>query len=111
MENAMQRMSLVSALLVLGLTGAACAESPNVATSGPYNPNAPSQAPEMQAQIPCSPNTTLPKTVDTRPKSGRLAGAAPTVPNAGGESMRYAGRACPDNQRAPVQPATVLPRR
>lgn len=106
----MQRISLVSALLVLGLTGAACAESPNVAT-GPYNPNAPSQAPEMQAQIPCSPDTALPNTVDTQPKSGRLVGATPTVPNTGGDSMRYAGRACPDNQRTPVQPPDVLPRR
>jgi hypothetical protein len=79
----MQRLSLDSALLVLGMTGPACAESPNPATSGPHNP------------------------VDTRPKSGRLAGVAPTVPNPGGESMRYAGRACPDNQRAPVQPTTV----
>ncbi|MGH7034143.1 MAG: hypothetical protein ACREFL_10470 [Stellaceae bacterium] len=107
----MQRMSLVSALLVLGMTGAACAESPNVATSGPYNPNAPSQAPELQAQIRCSPDTTLPNTVDTQPKSGRLAGAAPMVPNAGSESMRFAGRVCPDNQRAPVQPGNALPRR
>jgi hypothetical protein len=111
MEKVMQRITLVSALLVLGLTGAACAESPNVATSGPYNPNTSSQAAEMQAQIPCSPDTTLPYTVDTQPKSGRLLGAAPTVPNSGVDSMRYAGRACPGNQRAPVESTTVMPQR
>ena len=111
MENVMQRISLVSALLVLGLTGAACAESPNVATSGPYNPNTPSSAPAMQAQIPCSPDTALPDSVVTQPKSGRLVGAAPMVPNAGSESMRFAGRACPGSQPAPVQSPDVLPRR
>ena len=116
----MQRITLVSALLVLGLTGAACAESPNVATSGPYNPNTSSQAAEMQAQIPCSPDTTLPYTVDTQPKSGRMlstpefgtVGAAPSRrPDSGVDSMRYAGRACPGNQRAPVESTTVMPQR
>jgi len=107
----MQRITLVSALLVLGLTGAACAESPNVATSGPYNPNTSSQPPEMQARIPCSPDTALPNSVVTQPKSGRMVGASPMVPNAGNESMRFAGRACPGNQPAPVEPGPAMPRR
>src|SRR6185437_9737799 len=64
---------------------------------------------EMQAQIPCSPDTTLPYTVDTQPKSGRLLGAAPTVPNSGVGSMRYAGRACRVHHRDAAALGTGAP--